>query len=668
MAQYPDDVEIYLPRGVTVRSRQQVGEAFAGLVKPWAEGGLLGVTFTPEHVGAAGGTVNVQWRVDAPFLERPYRGSDAYVTRDGLLAAQVSTFDMQELRSLATAPVSDRDRVIDEFYGDPATPIEWASEAEKRLHFWLDDLHCPQPISPMWFDIGGWWLTCDYMYRRFGVPFGKDWVAKTINGYVMSAVVPRTADEESSLWPYYNLVMPVYADKFLDWWKQRYLPEILRNFDYLDTFPTESASMAETMILLEDALDIQERHWRLHWMLNLAQFQASITFERTLLALIGQDHKPLVGRILISDEDRNWDSVRVLWVLKEKVKTSRALRRAFDENETAGGVMNSLASTDEGQGLLKEIDAYKFEYGNKSMYAHEYLYSTWRENPTPIVEALRGYLLSDYDYEKDVRQLRENRNKAIAEMWALVPPDASEESRNQLKTALDLALKMTPLTPDHHFYMDQGTYARVRLVLIAIGRKLVASGSLDEPDDVMYLKYEELRQLAANAPSIDGRHIVRNRRNEHDAALSKRPRLWAGTITQWSMYGEPYKQVLWDWPGIYERSKDTPQQASESLKGLGASAGVYEGLARVVESPEHFDDVKKGEVLVCKMTSPSWVVLFTKIGALVTDSGGALSHPAVVSREFGIPAVVGTRTGTQRIRTAQLVRINGAAGVVEIVG
>ena len=68
------------------------------------------------------------------------------------------------------------------------------------------------------------------------------------------------------------------------------------------------------------------------------------------------------------------------------------------------------------------------------------------------------------------------------------------------------------------------------------------------------------------------------------------------------------------------------------------------------------------------MTSPSWVVLFTKIGALVTDSGGALSHPAVVSREFGIPAVVGTRTGTERIRTGQRVRINGAAGLVEIVG
>ena len=236
----------------------------------------------------------------------------------------------------------DRDKVLDQFFGDAATPIEWASEEEKKLHFWLDDLHCPQPISPMWFDIGGWWLTCNYMYRRFGVPFGKDWVAKTVNGYVLSAVVPRPAAEEGELWSYYNMVMPVYADKFLDWWKRRYLPEILRNFEYLDTFPMDTASLPELMILLEEAIDIQERHWRLHWMLNLAQFQASITFETVLLPMIGEQHKPLIGRILISDEDRNWDSVRELWALKNTVKQSARLKRAFDENDTADGVMKAL--------------------------------------------------------------------------------------------------------------------------------------------------------------------------------------------------------------------------------------------------------------------------------------------------------------------------------------
>lgn len=562
----------------------------------------------------------------------------------------------------------DRNKVIDQFLGDASTPIEWANEDEKKLHFWLDDLHCPQPISPMWFDIGGWWLTCGYMYRRFGVPFGKDWVAKTVNGYVLSAVVPRPPEEETGLWAYYNMVMPVYADKFLDWWRRRYLPEILRNFEYLDMFPMEASSLAELMILLEEAIDIQERHWRLHWMLNLAQFQASITFESVLLPLIGEQHKALVGRILVSDEDRNWDSVRALWRLKERVKISDTLRRAFDDNETAAGVINALGAFDDGRALLKDIDAYKTEYGNKSMYAHEYLYTTWRENPTPIVEALRGYLLTDYDYEKDVRQLRQNREAAIAEMWSLVPSTAPQELRDTLKTALDLALKMTPLTPDHHFYMDQGTYARMRLVLMGIGRKLVELGALDQPDDIMFLKYDELRKLSANLSTFDGKTLVKERRKERERAYSVRPRLWAGTITDWSMYGEPYKQVLWDWPGIYERSKEAATVPTGTVKGLGASAGVFEGPARVVDSPEQFDQVRKGEVLVCKMTSPAWVVLFTKIGALVTDSGGALSHPAVVSREFGIPAVVGTRTGTQTIKTGQRVRINGASGLVEVLG
>ena len=95
---------------------------------------------------------------------------------------------------------------------------------------------------------------------------------------------------------------------------------------------------------------------------------------------------------------------------------------------------------------------------------------------------------------------------------------------------------------------------------------------------------------------------------------------------------------------------------------------MAEGPARLVKSPDQFNQVCKGDVLVCTMTNPAWVVLFTKISGLITDAGGALSHPAVVSREFGIPAVVGTGTATQRIQTGQRVRVNGAAGTVEILG
>jgi pyruvate,water dikinase len=562
--------------------------------------------------------------------------------------------------------MSDRNEIIDRFLGDVSAPISWAGDGEKNLHFWHDDLHCPQPISPMWFDVGGWWLTCGYMFRRFGVPFGKDWVAKTVNEYVMSAVVPREAGEEAELGAYYNMVMPVYAEKFLEWWRTRYLPEILRNFEFLDTYPVEKASLAELMILLEDALDIQERHFRLHWILNLAQFQTSMNFSAAFQEIIGKEHAELIGRILVSDEDRNWDSIRELWRLKEKIKVSDALKRAF-ACETAAAVLRALGDSDEGRDLLRDIDAYRLEYGNRSMYTHEYLSTTWREDPTPIIESLRSYLASDYDFEKDVRQLRENREAAIEAMWKLFPADRPQADRDRLVGALEAALRMTPLTPDHHFYMDQGTYARVRLVFLAIGREMVRQGVLDQPDDVLFLRYHELRVLSANFSAFDARNLVRERRSTRAEAFQKRPRLWAGTITSWSLYEEPYKS-LWGWPNVYLREKEATKEVDGVIRGLAASAGVVEGPARIVHSPEQFDQVRKGEVLVCKMTNPAWVVLFTKISALITDAGGALSHPAVVSREFGIPAVVGTGIATERIQTGQRVRVNGAAGVVEILG
>jgi pyruvate,water dikinase len=228
---------------------------------------------------------------------------------------------------------------------------------------------------------------------------------------------------------------------------------------------------------------------------------------------------------------------------------------------------------------------------------------------------------------------------------------------------------MTPLTPDHHFYMDQGTYARVRLVFMAVGRKLVAEGVFAQADDVLFLKYEELRRLSANFSvldaKVDAKAVIQARRKAREAAFSVHPRTWVGTITEWSLFGEPYKS-LWGWPDIYTKAAEMANQPAGTIRGLPASAGVAEGPARIVQSPEEFDQVRKGDILVCKMTNPAWVVVFTKIAGLVTDAGGALSHPAVVSREFGIPAVVGTSVATQKIKNGQRVRVNGAAGIVEI--
>ena len=564
------------------------------------------------------------------------------------------------------------------FHGDESFPIEWL-EGERELLWILDDLHCPNPVSPLFFDIGGWWLTCDHMFRRFGTPFACDWIAKNINGYVYTAAIPadpdvhaeateyqaryvprapRTRDHAEKIGAYLDWTLPHYAENFLDWWRERLRPEMERNFAYLDGYDTERARLVELAVLLEDAIDIHDRHWKLHWMLNFAQFSATLTLNDTIREVCGEVDLGLPGRLQSSVDDRNWDSIEALWRMKEEVKTDDKLAAAFAAQNGAD-VLRALEASECGRRFLRErVDPYRLEFGNRSMWPHEFAYPTWREQPVPIVEAVRSYLESDYDYPRAIEAVRRDLDEAVRELLEPVP---AGESRDRLHTALDRAMGMNSLTPDHHFFIDQGTNARLRLVLVAIGRKLVEAGLLDDPEDVIFLRYNELRLLMASPASLDAAELVSLRRDEREEAFRLRPPEWVGTATAEAL-AFPYL-TNWGFPERFYRDK---RVAHQTLTGLPASPGVVEGPARIVDSPEEFDSVREGDVLVCKMTNPAWVVVFTKIVGLVTDSGGVVSHPAVISREFGIPAVVGTSVATERIKTGDRIRVNGSTGIVEL--
>jgi phosphohistidine swiveling domain-containing protein len=572
------------------------------------------------------------------------------------------------------AVTSAGEEILGSFPGSDEFPIEW-DEGEEELFWIYDDLHCPNPVSPMFFDIGGWWLTCDHMFRRFGTPFAADWIAKEINGYVYTAAVPadsrikseateyqaryaprvpRDPDHAAKIGAYLGWVLPHYAGNFLDWWRDRLRPEIERNFEYLDGFDTEGAGFIELAVLLEDAIDIHDRHWKIHWMLNFAQFASTQSLNALLEEEKGDAAPALMGRLQSSIEDRNWDSIEDLWKMKEEIKEDSELRAAF-EGETAADVMGALESSERGRRFIEErVEPHQRHFGYKAIWSHEFAFKTWREDPAPMIEAVRGYLATDYDYPAAIAGVREDLEAAKREALEGAEGGALED-------ALERSLSMNPLTPDHHFYIDQGTNARLRLLLIAIGEKLVASGTIDDAEDVMFLRYNELRLLMADQEAFDARDLIGDRRDAREDAFEKRPPSWVGTATQTAL-DFPYN-ALWGFPEKFHAGE--PATTGE-VKGLAASAGVVEGPARYVQSLDEFDQVQDGEILVCRMTNPAWVVLFTKISGLVTEAGGAVSHPAVVAREFGIPAVVGTTNAGERIATGDRVRVNGTTGVVEI--
>jgi pyruvate,water dikinase len=584
--------------------------------------------------------------------------------------------------SLEDPPVAVNEEILGQFLGDETFPITWDSEFEKDFFWVYDDLHIPHPVSPMFFDIGGWWLSCDHMFRRFGTPFAVDWLAKTVNGYVYTTAVPADPDlhvegtEYSSRYQarvprdgafaekmgaYLDVVLPVYGEHFADWWRDRLVPEMQLNFAYLEERldAADAMSLAETATLLEDAIDIHDRHWKIHWMLNFAQLSATLNLRAVMERIRGSIDEELLGRLQNSASDRNWDSIEALWRMKNEVRDDPSLRELFGTGD-AEAIAAALRASDRGRRFIAErIEPYQREFGWHAVWSHEFIFPTVREEMEPVIDLVSDYLASDYDYPTAIEAMRRDIEAASVEILGGLDGAALDEMR----AANSVNLRMAPLTPDHHFYIDQGANAHVRLVLLAVGRKLVEAGRLEQPDDVMFLRYNELRMLIGSADAIDGRGLVAQRRAEREAQARIRPRDWVGTVTP-SQLAFPYL-VNWGYPDRFHREEGTDEKR---ISGIAGSPGVVEGIARVVMTIDQFDEVTDGDILVCQMTNPAWVVLFTKIAGLVTDTGGVTSHPAVLSREFGIPAVIGTSIATHRIATGDRVRVDGSNGVVEILG
>ena len=573
-----------------------------------------------------------------------------------------------------------KEDALGQFLGDETFPVEWSSETEKLLFWVYDDLHCPQPLSPMYEDIGGWWLSCDHMFRRFGTPFATDWIAKNVNGYLytaaipaeagikagaqeygyaIDAVVPEDPDYAAKIGTYLGAVLPTYGLEFANWWRDRLVPEMDHNFAYLEGMLDRQAELGlmDLACLLEDAIDVHDRHWKIHWMLNFAQLSATLNLRAVMEKTHGKIDDRLLGRLQNSARDRNWDSIQALWKMKEEAQADPVLAPLF-RADTAGKIIRALQGSERGRQFIAErVEPYQKEYGWHAVWSHEFIFPTVREHMEPVIELVRGYIQTNYDYPTTIAALAADIDAAAKEILEGLEGEALEEMR----AANEINLRMAPLTPDHHFYIDQGANAHVRHVLIAIGRKLVEAGHLDEPDDVIYFRYNELRVFMGNPAGMDGRVIVAERKAAREKAYTFRPREWVGTVTA-TQLAFPYLN-LWGFPEKFLRKESA---VAGQVNGIGASPGVVEGVARVVVHEDQFDDVRAGDILVCQMTNPAWVVLFTKIVGLVTDAGGTASHPAVLSREFGIPAVVGTSVATAQIKDGDRVRVNGNTGLVEI--
>jgi pyruvate,water dikinase len=223
--------------------------------------------------------------------------------------------------------------------------------------------------------------------------------------------------------------------------------------------------------------------------------------------------------------------------------------------------------------------------------------------------------------------------------------------RAEFEFLLAAAQQAVVLSEDHNFWIDARAMYQVRRVFLEFGRRLAAAGVIEETKDVFALTLDELRETARELPRIDRHALVAERRAEMERFRSI----------------SPPEQLGHRPPNGRAGRLSQPATERGILQGHAGSSGIARGQARVVRTLAEAGKLRPGDILVAETLSSSWTPLFATVAAVVTDTGGILSHAAVVAREYRIPAVLGTDAATSLLRDGQLLEVDGDRGTIRLI-
>ncbi|MBI5948025.1 MAG: hypothetical protein HY875_07800 [Chloroflexi bacterium] len=566
---------------------------------------------------------------------------------------------------------------------DPITPI--AVSTEPPPGYWRrESSHYPQPLSPMVRS-----LMVEPINKAFRGVFAETGALLEgiefceIGGWVYNRQVPLGGKDRKA------------PPKWLMWVAARTVPSLrsriktnlaaIRSdltFQWVERWYNEWRPGQEAAITRFRAVDLAALDDKafLQYVEELRRFfdeSINIHFKLAVVAL------PMVELVFACEEMLQWDERRVLSLLTGLSTTStEPARRLAELTRMAAGrpaVRDAISRGGPGTAarlpaidaeFAAAFDAYQHDFACRAI-RYEVADPTLAELPDLTMTLIRDQLTRNYDPEADAAAAAAKRGATASEARAALNSRPADLAR--FDRLLARAERVYPVREDNEFTTVSVPLALARYAGLEAGRRLVAREELADPNDVFFLEWEEM--TARLASSGDARALVAHRKGE---------RKWTLEHPAPPAYGTPpgpppsfdalpkesavaMKAILWATQRVFEEDRAAQKQViSATLRGIGAAPGRYTGPVRVILSEEEFDKIEAGDVLVCPITSPVWSIIFPSVGALVTDTGGILSHPAIISREYGVPAVVATANATALLKDGQVVTVDGDRGVIEV--
>ena len=514
----------------------------------------------------------------------------------------------------------------------------------------------PNVITPLTWDFveSGFHRSLNHSFRLLDFPaFSGKWFAKfghyiygnqnAVELYARrSPIAIRSLDE-------LRAAIPILRGRF--GWVQELPVYWMRDLDHylitLGRYQAEPLDAKSPLEIWRHVLAVNE-HGAQYFLPNIAISIAHGIIYRVLHGLL----KMILGP---ADADPIFDHL-MAWC---ETKTGQINKELFELAQLAAAspVLNSLILDGKSRELAGPGGMARFpefesrfcrflrDHGHREVDFDAYA-ATWVEAPWIVVDNVRLILQSPMETtptEKQ-RELKIRAQKAEVELFSKLPV----EFHFFFHEVLRLARAYTSLDDLEHYQTTRLTPA-LRRGLGALGERLVARGVLDEPMDVFFAHQGQM-EAALTTDTEDGWGLlstqVRLQKAEYLADMARTPEWVLGQGDESAAAASPVGENV--------------------MTGLAGSPGVAEGPAFIVLTPEDFGKFPKGAVLVARTTNPTWTPLFYSASAVITESGGPLSHGAVTAREMRIPAVMSVRGCLVRLKNGQRVRVDGGAGRVEV--
>lgn len=568
---------------------------------------------------------------------------------------------------------------------------------EESMFWFYDGLHYPEPMYP--FDIiwdEAWFLALSqYNSRIFIVPPAMGIDHRIHNGYIYITPVPVTDAETIPKRAELFMKRAGYYyenwDKLHDNWEKK-MRGVIQELSELnipvppemevEEVVTEGKGISTGYTLLnayDKLIDLGILTWQYHFeFLNLG-YAAYVFFvdfcTKAFPDIPLQKITQMVGGIdvIIYRPDEE---------LKKLAKLSIEL--GVDEiamNGDAATVLKCMEASDNGMKWLEAFEAAREPWFHVSTgtgwYHHD---RSWNDDLDIPISAMRIYiekLRNGNSVDRPTAQVITERDKLTDGYRSLLKSDDDRATFDQM---LGTARTVFPYVENHLFYVEHWFHSLFWNKMREVSRIMVDHKFIEGVEDIWFLKRSEIKDalwdlVTAWATGSNARgplvwpSEVAWRKETMEKFRQWTPPDAMGTVPE--TITEPFTIVLW---GITSESmshwaklKSVADGDLNKIVGFPGSPGVVEGVVRVCRTVKEINELQEGEILVAPTTSPSWAPAFQRIKATITDVGGVMCHAAIVCREYGLPAVVGTGSATSRLKTGQRIRVDGAKGEIEII-